>query len=241
MYQVRVLGDFATAGEDTVIAMLGSSRPRRHGRAAGRQHRTSRRDRLRRRPLRRRRDGHRRARRAAHPDPRAYVGRKPPVTATGAQGRPRRQPPVEAHLERHRGARADRHRRHRRRRRRDRHPAQPRLDVTAFNGGEKAHRPHRSRTAAPSCGSRWPRQLPSLDLDTDEQLAPTSCPEVQATTTPMRRVVERKDETKKRLGRSPDRADAVNLALVGTAYDAAVGEGSRTITGDLPTPSSTCF
>jgi phage terminase large subunit len=55
--------------------------------------------------------------------------------------------------------------------------------------------------------------LPGLDLDTDEDLLSDLCAPQYGMDSKGRRVVEPKDETKKRLGRSPDRADAVMMAF----------------------------
>lgn len=55
--------------------------------------------------------------------------------------------------------------------------------------------------------------LPELDLDDDEELLSDLCAPQYAMDSKGRRVVEPKDETKKRLGRSPDRADAVMMAF----------------------------
>lgn len=51
--------------------------------------------------------------------------------------------------------------------------------------------------------------LPGIDLDDDEDLLADLCSPEYTLDSKGRRVVEPKDETKKRLGRSPDRADAV--------------------------------
>lgn len=55
--------------------------------------------------------------------------------------------------------------------------------------------------------------LPSLDLDDDEDLLADLCAPEYKLDAKARRVVEPKDETKKRLGRSPDRADSVMMAF----------------------------
>lgn len=53
--------------------------------------------------------------------------------------------------------------------------------------------------------------LPELDLDFDEDLLSDLCAPTYDMDSKGRRVVEPKDETKKRLGRSPDRADAITM------------------------------
>lgn len=55
--------------------------------------------------------------------------------------------------------------------------------------------------------------LPELDLDEDEDLLADLCAPEYRIDSQGRRVVEPKEETKKRLGRSPDRADAVMMAF----------------------------
>jgi phage terminase large subunit len=93
--------------------------------------------------------------------------------------------------------------------------------VQAFNAGERA------RTVDPATGlPAFPNQrseswfgmaamMPDLDLDEDEQLAADLSSPVYSYTHPhLQRVVERKEVTKKRLGRSPDRADAAILTTI---------------------------
>lgn len=88
-----------------------------------------------------------------------------------------------------------------------------RWTVTAFNGAEKPYRPEYPNRRS----ELWfeaAAQMPGLDLDTDEQLAADlTSPRYQLNLRNQRQV-EPKDETKRRLGRSPDRADAVLLTLV---------------------------
>jgi phage terminase large subunit len=63
--------------------------------------------------------------------------------------------------------------------------------------------------------------LPDLDLPVDDQLAQDLLAPEYSYDSKMRRVVEPKDETKKRLGRSPDRADAVLMLFSRAALSAA--------------------
>jgi len=86
--------------------------------------------------------------------------------------------------------------------------------VTAFNGGNKAFREDLYPNRRSEIWFEAAAQLEDIDLDPDDQLAadltaPKYKPDMKG-----RRVVERKDDTKKRLGRSPDRGDAVLLTLV---------------------------
>jgi hypothetical protein len=87
------------------------------------------------------------------------------------------------------------------------------VPVEEFNAGgkpiDKAY-----RNARDEMWFRGREMVPMLDLDPDDQLAadlsaPTYAPDSQG-----RMTVEPKDKTKKRLGRSPDRADAVLMTLV---------------------------
>jgi phage terminase large subunit len=89
-------------------------------------------------------------------------------------------------------------------------------EVTAFNGGERALEPTRYPNARSEAWFRMARRLPELDLDEDDQLAADLTAPKYRLDSDGRRVVERKDETKKRLGRSPDRGDMALLTLVPT-------------------------
>lgn len=88
------------------------------------------------------------------------------------------------------------------------------LNVTAFNGGEKAHNPLKYRNRRSELWFQTAAMLPDLDLDPDEQLCADLVTPEYTYDDAQRRVVERKEDTRKRLGRSPDRADAVMLTLV---------------------------
>lgn len=85
--------------------------------------------------------------------------------------------------------------------------------VTAFNGGERAFYPDDYPNRRSEAWFDFAEALPSLDLDDDEQLAADLTAPTWKMDSAGRRVVERKAETKKRLGRSPDRGDAVLLTL----------------------------
>ena len=86
------------------------------------------------------------------------------------------------------------------------------FSVVAFNGGGSA----RERRDYPNARSEaWfatSDLLPELDLDPDEQLAADLVAPQYKLDSQGRRVVEPKSDTKKRLGRSPDRGDAVVMA-----------------------------
>lgn len=73
--------------------------------------------------------------------------------------------------------------------------------------------------------------LPELDLDTDEDLLSDLCAPEYKIDSQGRLVVEPKEETKKRLGRSPDRADAVMMAFCRAV---AAGMNVRLPTGPPP-------
>lgn len=112
-------------------------------------------------------------------------------------------------------------------------------DVTAFNGGEQANRPLKFPNRRSELWFEVAAQLPDVDLDDDDQLEVDLTEPRYSFDLKMRKVVERKEETKKRLGRSPDRADAINLLFVGAA---PAPEHPRkrvpSITGDLMNDSS---
>lgn len=87
------------------------------------------------------------------------------------------------------------------------------VPVSGFSGGAAA------RVAADYPNRRseawfaFAERLPELDLDGDERLAADLLAPRYSLDSRGRRVVEAKSETKKRLGRSPDRADAVLMAF----------------------------
>lgn len=168
-----------------------------------------------------------------------YVGRKPPRTATGKHEGDivNTADRIEAHLKRH-----------------PKPHVRAVVDdtgvgggvtdilrgrgwwVTAFNAGEKAHRPHKYPNRRSELWFEMAATLPFLDLDGDEQLAADLIAPMYKVDEAGRRVVERKADTKKRLARSPDRADAVNLTLVGHDHEAdpqPPEPAAQTITGDL--------
>jgi phage terminase large subunit len=85
--------------------------------------------------------------------------------------------------------------------------------VTPFNGGNRSYTgdyPNRRSEA----WFAFAEALPGLDLDGDDQLAADLTSPTYKLDSQGRRVVEPKGETKKRLGRSPDRADAALMTLV---------------------------
>lgn len=85
--------------------------------------------------------------------------------------------------------------------------------VVPFNGGNAAitdDYPNRRSEA----WFAFADSLPGLDLDGDEQLLADLTSPTYKLDSRGRRVVEAKAETKKRLGRSPDRADAALMTLV---------------------------
>lgn len=88
-------------------------------------------------------------------------------------------------------------------------------NVTAYNAGAKAHDPLAFPNRRSEMWFKLAALLPELDLPADDQLAADLlAPTYGYEHGSMRRVVEKKDKTKKRLGRSPDRADAVMLTIV---------------------------
>jgi phage terminase large subunit len=87
-------------------------------------------------------------------------------------------------------------------------------EVTPFRGGARAIESKKYPNARSEAWFRMARQLPELDLDGDEQLAADLTSPTFKLNSDGQRVVEPKAETKKRLGRSPDRGDMALLALV---------------------------
>lgn len=85
--------------------------------------------------------------------------------------------------------------------------------VEAFNGGDKATEPDLYPNRRSEAWFAFADRLDHLDLDTDEQLTADLVAPRYALDSAGRRVVEKKEQTKKRLGRSPDRADAVLMAF----------------------------
>lgn len=87
-------------------------------------------------------------------------------------------------------------------------------DVTGFNGAATPYQPGKYPNRRSEVWFSMADWLPDLDLDADDQLtADLTAPKYRIDDR-TRRVVERKDDTKKRLRRSPDRADSVLLTLV---------------------------
>lgn len=86
--------------------------------------------------------------------------------------------------------------------------------VHAFRAGSSAHQSSMYPNARSEGWFTLSQQMPGLDLDADAQLAADlTAPRYQLDPAGRRRV-EKKDETKKRLGnRSPDRADAVFMLV----------------------------
>ena len=90
----------------------------------------------------------------------------------------------------------------------------PDLEVTAFVAGEKAIEEHEFPNRRSELWFTMADALEWIDLDPDEQLAADLTAPQYRFDRHGRRVVESKDEMKKRLGRSPDRGDGVMLTLV---------------------------
>jgi phage terminase large subunit len=88
------------------------------------------------------------------------------------------------------------------------------FDVVAFNGGERARDPESYPNRRSELWFAFAEKVDDLDLDRDEQLAADLVAPRYQLDSRARRVVESKAETKRRLGRSPDRADAVLLTFV---------------------------
>jgi len=91
------------------------------------------------------------------------------------------------------------------------------VPVEPFNGAAKAHRPLMFPNRRSEIWFEVAEQLEDLDLDGDEQLAADLCAPTYTYDLKLRRVVEKKEDTKKRIGRSPDRGDAVLMSLAAPA------------------------
>jgi hypothetical protein len=88
------------------------------------------------------------------------------------------------------------------------------VKVFGFNAGESAIESDNFPNARSESWFRMAERLTHLRIPEDEQLAADLLSPRYKLDKDGRRVVEPKDETKKRLGRSPDRADSVNMLLV---------------------------
>lgn len=87
------------------------------------------------------------------------------------------------------------------------------VKVTGFKGGETALDPESFPNARSEGWFRGADELATCSLPNDEQLAADLVSPRYKLNSSGQRVVEPKDETKKRLARSPDRADAVLLTF----------------------------
>ena len=87
--------------------------------------------------------------------------------------------------------------------------------VIAFTAAEKALDSEAYPNRRSESWFTLAERLPDLDLDPDPQLAADMTAPRWKMDSRGRRVVEKKEDTKKRIGRSPDRADAVLLTLLG--------------------------
>lgn len=87
--------------------------------------------------------------------------------------------------------------------------------VIAFTAAERALDPDLYPNRRSEAWFTLAEQIDDLDLDPDPQLAADLSGPRWKMDSRGRRVVEKKEETKKRIGRSPDRADAVLMTLLG--------------------------
>ena len=87
------------------------------------------------------------------------------------------------------------------------------VPVDGFNGGSAANEPRLYPNRRSEAWFVFAEQIHQVDLDTDEMLGADLVAPKYSLDSSGRRVVEAKDKTKKRLGRSPDRADAVLMAF----------------------------
>jgi hypothetical protein len=87
------------------------------------------------------------------------------------------------------------------------------FQVENFNGAGAARDSRDYPNARSQAWFDFAEQLAAVDLDDDEQLAADLVAPTYRIDSRGRRVVEAKADTRKRLGRSPDRADAVLMAF----------------------------
>lgn len=88
--------------------------------------------------------------------------------------------------------------------------------VQPFNAASAARDPKKYPNKRSEMWFDFAERLTTIDLDDDEQLAADLVAPTYRIDSQGRRVVEAKSDTKKRLGRSPDRADAVLMSFAGT-------------------------
>jgi phage terminase large subunit len=105
--------------------------------------------------------------------------------------------------------------------------------IVAFNAGERAFDSESYPNRRAEQWFAFAEQIDELDLDGDEQLAADLVAPRYSLDSRARRVVESKAETKRRLGRSPDRADALLLTFSPPRPLAVVLPALQPITGDL--------
>lgn len=87
------------------------------------------------------------------------------------------------------------------------------VKVDPFNGAQTANDSRLYPNRRSEAWFAFAESIHNVDLDQDEQLSSDLVAPKYALDSAGRRVVEAKDKTKKRLGRSPDRADAVLMAF----------------------------
>ena len=109
------------------------------------------------------------------------------------------------------------------------------IRVVAFNGGHTALMDDEYPNRRSEVWFQFAEELPTVDLDDDEQLAEDLLSPEYKLDSKGRRVVEPKADTKKRLGRSPDRADAVLMTFAAgspaSAHPGWVDDSPRSRTG----------
>lgn len=88
-----------------------------------------------------------------------------------------------------------------------------RCDLVPFRGGEKAIRPERFTNKRTEAWFRAKWAMDTLDIPNNDDLAADLVSVLYKMTSSGQLQAERKDDTKKRLGRSPDRGDAFVMVL----------------------------
>jgi phage terminase large subunit len=97
-----------------------------------------------------------------------------------------------------------------------------RCDLVAYHGGEKAVRPDRFTNKRTESWFRAKWAMPDLDIPDDDDLAADLVSVTYKMTSSGQLQAERKEDVQKRLGRSPDRGDALVMLLEPPKRTAAV-------------------
>lgn len=97
-----------------------------------------------------------------------------------------------------------------------------RVDLVAFRGGERALDPERFTNKRTEAWFRTKWRLDALDIPSDDELAADLVSVAYRMTSTGQLQAERKEDVKKRLGRSPDRGDALVMLLEPERHASAI-------------------